>query len=486
MTAAPTRAVAQNIIGTRRVGGTDRRPSIDPAAGNVIGYYAHATPADVQDAIAAARHAFATTPWRHDRPLRARVLNAMADLVERHHDELCDLLTLDNGKTRAEAGFEVGLTPSKLRWWAAMCLADQGRAADTGAGRMSVLLRQPVGVAGIVVPFNSPVILSVRSFGPALAAGATAVIKFPVHTPLIAARFMEILAETPELPAGVLNSVTTDRVTAAALIESPHVPVLSFTGSTTTGRAVAAEAATHLKRVGLELGGKSPMIVFESADLAAAAPLLEKAITTFAGQFCLAGTRILVQRPVADTMRALMIERLSKVGVGPGSDPHSDMGPLIDRASVDRLETIVSQAITDGATVLVRGGPPAEPRLANGAYFSPTLLEVTDTAAPIVQRELFGPIATLEVFDTEDDAVELANATEYGLAASIWSGDVDQPWRVARRLDAGTIWINDWGTAPDEFEEGGFKQSGLGRLNGFAALDEFVEYKHIAIAPRSG
>lgn len=484
MTATTGRTVAQNIIGNRRVGGVDNRTSIDPATGNVIGYYAHATQADVNDAIAAARDAFATTSWRHDRRLRARALNAMADLVERHHAELVDLLSLDNGKTRAEAGFEIGLTPPKLRWWAAMCLADQGRAADTGAGRTSVLLREPVGVAGIVVPFNSPVILAVRSFGPALAAGTTAVIKFPVQTPLIAARFMEIIAETPELPPGVLNSVITDRGTAAALIESPDVPVLSFTGSTATGRAIAAKAAAHLKRVGLELGGKSPMIVFETADLAAAAPVLEKAVTTFAGQFCLAGTRILVQRRIADTLRTLLVERLSRVTVGPGSDPNSDMGPLIDRANVDRLETLVSQAITDGATALVRGGPPADPRLANGAYFAPTLLEVTDTAAPVVQQELFGPIATLEVFDTENDAIALANATEYGLAASIWSGDVDQPWRVACQLDAGTIWINDWGTAPDEFEEGGFKQSGLGRLNGYAALDEFIEYKHIAIAPR--
>jgi acyl-CoA reductase-like NAD-dependent aldehyde dehydrogenase len=245
------------------------------------------------------------------------------------------------------------------------------------------------------------------------------------------------------------------------------------------------QAAGNLVPVSLELGGKSPMVVFDDADLDAVIPVLVKGVTTFAGQFCMAGSRILVQRGIADRVRDRLAESLLAVRIGPGDDPGSDMGPLIDRASAERVDRMVEAALDDAKPV-VRGGIPRETAYADGAYFRPALLEVDRLDADIVQQEVFGPVATFEVFDDEDDAVRRANATDYGLAASVWSRDVDRPLRVARRIDAGTVWTNTWGLVNDQFEEGGFKHSGVGRLNGLRALEEFQQIKHLvhAVAPQ--
>ena len=476
---------ALNYIDGRWVDTDDHRPSHDPATGRQIGTFACASRAHTEQAINAAKRAFAGTQWRHDARLRARVLNSMADAVDAHRDQLIEALALENGKIVPEATFEVSMVAPKFRWWAAMALTTQGRAADLGQGRTSLVLREPVGVAGVIVPFNSPIILATRSLGPALAAGTTAVVKFPEETALVNSLFFKILVEAdPDLPTGVLNMVNTDRDGGSVIVESPDVPVISFTGSTATGRAISATGAAHLKRFSLELGGKSPMILFEDADIEAALPVLTHAITTFAGQFCMAGSRLLVHRSVADTVRDQMSERLANVRVGAARDPKSEMGPMIDKANVARVDGIVEAAITAGARVLTRGGIPTDAHLADGAFYLPTLLEVSDQSAPVIQKETFGPVLTLQVFDTEPEAVALANGTEYGLAASVWTRDVDRSLRVARALESGTVWINNWAAVYDEFEEGGYKSSGVGRLNGLAALEDFLEYKHIAFSTK--
>jgi betaine-aldehyde dehydrogenase len=460
-----------------------RAESTDPATGERIGTYACASRADVERAVSVAKQAFETTAWCSDRQLRSRVLNAMADRIEARQQDLIDLLSLDSGKVKAEAAFEIGLAPAKLRYNAALALSEFGRAAEVLPGRLSLVLKEPVGVAGVITPWNAPVILTIRSLAPALAAGCTAVVKLPEQTAQVNRLFMEVIGQTEGLPAGALNMFTSDRDAAGPIIESPDVPVISFTGSTATGKSISAAGAASLKRFGLELGGKTPMILFESADLDEALPVLEKALTVFAGQFCMTASRLLVHRSLAGRVRDKLGKRLAQVRPGPAADPASDMGPMIDKPSVERVDTLVEAAIADGARVVVRGGPATDGKLAAGAFYRPTLLEVDDNSLPIVQEEVFGPVLTMQVFDTEAEAIALANDSKYGLAAGVWSRDVDQPLRVARKLQVGTVWVNDWAKVYDEFEEGGYKNSGHGRLNGLAQLNDFIEYKHIAMHP---
>ena len=305
----------------------------------------------------------------------------------------------------------------------------------------------------------------------------------PDRTAQTNALIARIISQVDELPSGVVNVVTGGRVSADVLVRSPDVPVISFTGSTATGKAITVAAADNLKRLGLELGGKAPMIVFGDADLDRALPVIVEALTVFAGQFCMTGSRLLVDRTIAESVRTGLAKRLEELRLGPAADTASEMGPVIDQDNVIRIDGLVEDAIAAGAHVVVRGGPVTEGPLAAGAFYRPTLLEVSDGSMDIVQNEVFGPVLTMQVFDTEEEAVELANATTYGLSASVFSRDVDRPLRVALALEAGTVWVNDWAALHDQYEEGGFKASGVGRMRGFAVMDDFVEYKHIQLAP---
>ncbi len=482
---APTKtAPARNWIDGEWTSSADLHDSINPATYEVIGTFASGGVAAAQAGIAAAKRAFAETPWKRDRQLRYQVLNQLADAFERHQDELIELLSFENGKIKSEAAFEVTMVPPKLRFYAALARADYGHAVAAMPGSVSLVLRQATGVAGVIAPWNSPLVLMIRSLAPALAAGCTTVIKMPKESAQVAALISRVMAEAKDLPRGVINLFSEATADGSKfLIASPDVPVISFTGSTATGRAISEVGAQHLKRFGLELGGKTPMILFEDADLEKAIPKLQQALTVFAGQFCMTGSRLLVQRGIADEVREKLAARLRAVKVGPASDPSSEMGPVIDKPNVERINKVVEEAIGAGAQVVVRGGPITEGPLAKGAFYAPTLLEITDSKLDIVQKETFGPVLTMQVFDTEQEAIALANDSEYGLAASIWTRDLDRSMRVAQEIDAGTIWFNDWAVIYDETEEGGFKQSGVGRLNGVAALEDFLEYKHITFSP---
>lgn len=454
--------------------------SINPATGGKIGTYTEATEAEAARAIAAAKKAFLETGWRGDRRLRARALNEMADRFEARTEDLVAMLCLENGKVEGEARFEVNMVPAKLRFCAALALTDFGRAMEVSPGRYTMTLREPIGVAGIIAPWNSPVVLFIRSLGPALAAGCTVVGKLPGFTAQVNSLMCEVFAEVTSLPRGVINLVNELHGTAARyIVDSPDVPTISLTGSSKTGQQMMAAGAKNMKRFGGELGGKTPLILFPDVDLDKALPVIEKALTTFAGQFCMTGSRLLVHRSILDTVRERLGARLEAVKAGPAADPSSDMGPMINIANVERVDRLVEAAITAGATPVVRGGRIKDGPLAGGAFYRPTLLEITDHSMAIAQDEVFGPVLVLQAFDTEDEAVALANRSEYGLSASVWSTDIDTPLRVARRLEAGTVWINNWAVVYDETEEGGYKQSGTGRLNGVSAIDDFVEYRTI-------
>jgi len=460
------------------------KDSIDPATYEVIGHYPDNGLVAAKSAVAAATKAFRETMWAHDHELRARVLEQLARAFECNRDKLLEILSLENGKVNGEAAFELDMIPSKLRYAGATALTEGGRAVTPKPGSISLILRQPMGVTAVIAPWNSPCVLTIRSLAPALAAGCTAVIKLPGQVAQTASVMAAVMAEAEDLPDGVINLFAESGPEGSAyLVDSPDVPVVSFTGSTGTGRAISSAGAKYLKRFGMELGGKTPMIVFDDADIAAALPVLEKALTVFSGQFCMTGSRLLVQDGAYEAVRDGLAERLRKVRVGPAADASSDMGPLIDRANVERVDRVVETAIAAGAKVVERGGPIKDGPLAHGAFFRPTLLEVSDNGLAIIQQETFGPVLTIQRFSDETEAICLANDNEYGLSASVWTRDVDRSLRVAQALEAGSVWINDWAKVYDNTEEGGFKQSGLGRLNGLAALDDFIEHKHIALKP---
>ena len=480
--------IAKHWIDGEWTGSGTVKESINPATGAVLGRWADGGEDEARAAIAAARRAFDTSPWSRDRSLRHRVLNEMADRFEAHAEELGTLVTKENGKKIAEGLFE-GTSPSPtLRHTAAQALTEVGISAEVAPGQWFSTYAEPAGVVGIIVPWNSPVALLIRSLAPALSAGNTVAVKMPGQTALVAHLVSQIIAEVTSLPRGVVNIFTESGNTGAPyLVASPDVQVISYTGSTTVGRIVAANGAPTLKRMNLELGGKTPMIVFDDADLDSTVPLLAAGITTFGGEFCMTGSRILVQRGVADEVRTRLAGLLENVRVGDGMDPETDMGPLIDKADVTRVDGMV-QASLAYAKPIVRGGPATDGALAAGAFYRPALLEVEDVTTDLVQKEVFGPVATFEVFDTETDAIARANATEYGLAAGIFTSNINTSRRVSRELQAGTVWTNTWAALNDGFAEGGYKQSGIGRLRGPLAITEFQEAKTVvhAIPPFQG
>jgi acyl-CoA reductase-like NAD-dependent aldehyde dehydrogenase len=481
-------ALARHWINGEWVGSDQVSESINPATGEVLGRWADGGELEARAAVAAARRAFDTTTWSRDRDLRNRALIEMADRFDAHIEELGRLVTQENGKKLAEGMLEATLPSVTLRHTAGQALTDTGIAAEVAPGQWFSTYAEPAGVVAIIVPWNSPVVLLIRSLAPALAAGNTVAVKMPGQTALVANLVSRIIAEVESLPRGVVNIFTESGNTGAPyLVASPDVEVISYTGSTAVGRLVAAAAAPTLKRMNLELGGKTPMIVFDDADLDSTVPVLAAGITTFAGQFCMTGSRILVQRAVADEVRARLAEALERVRVGDGLDPDTDMGPMIDQPNVERVNAVVEAALAHDRPI-VRGGPVTEGALAAGAFYRPTLLEVEDVTSDIVQKEVFGPVATFEVFDTEADAIVRANATELGLSAGIFTNDLNISRRVSRELRFGTVWTNAWADMNDGFAEGGYKQSGIGRLRGPLALIEFQEAKTVvhSVPTRSG
>jgi betaine-aldehyde dehydrogenase len=473
-----TDAPAKNWIDGRWNDGGAVHESANPSTGEIVGTYVSAGRAEANDAIDAARRAFDTTHWPRAAAVRAAALYKVADALESRVDELALMLSRENGKLIAQTTWEVRIAVDTARYSAASALTQvSGRAAEPSPGMHFWSVPEPMGVAGVIVPWNSPIVLAIRAIGPALGAGCTTVLKMPGQTALTNGLFAEILAEAEALPAGVLNVLTeTGNEVAPALVASSDVNVISYTGSTRVGRAIAAAAAPTIKRLNLELGGKTPLILFHDIDLDAVLPQLVASCILMNGQFCVTGSRVLVHRDIADEVRTRLAAALETVRVGPSDDPSTELGPLIDQASVERVDRLIEEA-TAYARVIVRGGPPTDPALAQGAFYRPSLLEVDDTNVPLVQEEIFGPVQTLELFSDEAEAVAKANATVFGLGASIFTNDSKRARRIGRQIASGQVWINTWALLSEHFEEPGMKQSGYGRLCGPSAINEFQNLK---------
>jgi betaine-aldehyde dehydrogenase len=453
--------------------------SINPADGSAIGRYAAGCRADAQAGIAAARRAFIRPDWAQTPRLRQQVMLQWADALERKADELARLLTLENGKVLAQSQGEIGGAISEIRYYAGLARFIPGHVFEVEPGVFSTLLKEPAGVAGLIIPWNAPVVLLIRALTPALAAGCTVVIKPAPQAALITAAVVAELHAVSALPSGVVNLVSeAGHEVAQELVSSTDVDVISFTGSNATGARIMAAAAPTMKKLSLELGGKSACLVFDDVDVERIAPQLAAAATIISGQQCTAARRVLVHASRYEAMKTALANALSALVVARGDAQGAQIGPLIDRASRDRVDAQIERAMAEADEVVLRGRRP-NGTLTKGSFLTPTLLAHRDTGAFFVQEEIFGPLVVIEKFEDERDGVARANHSDYGLSASVWTHDGARALRVARALRNGTVWINDHNKLFAEAETGGYRRSGLGRLHGFDALIDFTEIKHI-------
>ena len=453
--------------------------TFNPATGEVLAHVAEGDRADIDQAVAAARKAFETGPWPDMSPSgRGRLLWKLSDLIEQHHQELAELETLDNGKPLLFSRIvDVPTAVDVFRYMAGWATKVEGNTIPISArGKyFAYTLRDPVGVVGQIIPWNFPLIMASWKLAPALAVGCTCVLKPAEQTSLTALRLGELIQEAG-FPDGVVNIVPGFGETAgAALAAHPDVDKIAFTGSTEVGKLIARAATENLKKVSLELGGKSPNVVFADADLKAAIPGSASAIFFNQGQICTAGSRLFVHKSIFDKVIEGVAEETTKFSVGPGINPSTNLGPLVSKEQLARVCGYLDSGATEGAKAIVGGH-----RIGSTGYFvEPTILVDVKPHMKVVREEIFGPVVTAIPFSDPDEVVKFANDTIYGLASAVWTRDIGKAHRIAAKLRAGTVWLNCYNVFDPALPFGGYKQSGWGRESGHAALELYTQTKSV-------
>ena len=461
--------------------------TIDPATERVLAQVARSGRDDVELAVKAARKAFESGPWPKMMPAeRARLLWRIADLIEANADELARLESLDNGKPVTYARVaDVAWAIDFLRYMAGWATKVEGSTipmssyglAPADAQFHCYTRREPVGVVGQIIPWNLPLLMAAMKIGPALATGCTVVLKPAEETPLTAIRLGELIMEAG-VPAGVVNIVTGfGEEAGAAIAEHPGIDKVAFTGSTEVGKIILRASAGNLKRLTLELGGKSPNVIFDDADLEQAIPGAAGAIFFNSGQVCCAGSRLYVQSKVYDRVVAGLSQAAGQMKVGSGLSADTQMGPLVSADQRERVTRYVKEGQSAGA-VAVAGGKPIAGK---GFFVAPTVLTNVVESMSVVREEIFGPVVTVSRFDDLDDVVALANNSQYGLAAAAWTRDVSKAHRFAAKMQAGTVWINCYNVLDPALPFGGYKQSGWGREMGHEVLNNYTELKTVVV-----
>lgn len=466
------------------INGTFREPAsnewidnVESATGEVFSQIADSDARDVDEAVKAAKAAFPA--WRNTpAEERSRLILKLADLIERNLDELAALESRDNGKTVALAKrLDIPRAVSNFRFFATAILHDYSESHATDARALNYTLRQPIGVAGLISPWNLPLYLLTWKIAPAIASGNTCVAKPSELTPVTAHRMAE-LANEANIPPGVINLVFGYGAKAGqALVEHPDVPLISFTGGTVTGKRVAATAAPMFKKLSLELGGKNPNVIFADADLDEAVTTTIQSSFANQGEICLCGSRIFVERSIHDAFVERFTDAVKKLRIGDPSDSSTDVGALVSEAHMQKVLGYIELAREEGGTI-VTGGRRVGDR---GFFVEPTIVTGLECQCRVLQEEIFGPVVTVTPFDGEQQAIEFANSTRYGLSASLWTRDLQRAHRVAAALDAGTVWINCWLLRDLRVPFGGMKDSGVGREGGFESLRFFTEAKNVCV-----
>ena len=458
-------------------------PDAEPATGRVIAEIPEGGPEDVDAAVAAASRAF--PGWRRTpAEERSRILLRVADRIEENFEELARLESRDNGKTVGLARrMDVPRAILNFRFFATAILHAESRAHITDDRALNYTLRQPLGVAGLISPWNLPLYLLTWKIAPAIAAGNCCVAKPSELTPLTAARLAELIVEAG-VPPGVVNIVHGYGASAGrALTAHPNVPLLSFTGGTKTGADVMAHAGPLFKKVSLELGGKNPNIVFADADLEQAVATSIQSSFANQGEICLCGSRLFVERTCYDEFLDRFLAATKRLRIGDPQDDATEVGALVTEAHRRKVEGYVALAEEEGGEILTGGKRPADlpERVRDGWFLEPTVIAGLDCNRRVMQEEIFGPVVTVTPFDSPDEAIAYANGTRYGLSASVWTRDLQKAHRVAAAIDSGTVWVNTWLLRDLRVPFGGMKESGVGREGGFDSLDFFTEAKNVCV-----